>query len=99
MVILTIFQTQNIITDITRRVVNQFIDKIFIYENKNIEIKLKYKEFSGTFSIVYEDENEILNFIIGQNINANAEIVKKVYDNEVNSMVNLNSGIKFKILA
>ena len=38
------FKKTGIITDITRRVVNQFIDKIFIYENKNIEIKLKYKD-------------------------------------------------------
>ena len=38
---------------------------------------LKHQEYSGTFSIVYEDDPEILNFIIGQNINSDAEIVRR----------------------
>ncbi len=69
---------------------------------KDIAIDKTYnvnsKKYYGTFSIIYEYEHVIFNFIIGKNINHDAEIVKKVYDNEVNSIVTLNSGIKFKII-
>lgn len=68
---------------------------------KDIPINTTYnfyqKKYYGTFSIIYDGEPEIFDFIIDKNINPNAEVVKKVYENEVNSIVTLNSGIKFKI--
>ena len=57
------------------------------------------KKYCGSFSIMYESENEVQNFIIDKNIDEQAEIVSKVYNHDINSIVTLNSGIKFKIIS
>lgn len=71
--------------------------------NKDISVDRTYnvppKKYYGSFSIVYESENEIQNFIIDKNIDGQAEVVSKVYNNDINSIVTLNSGIKFKIIS
>lgn len=44
------------------------------------------------------DEN-VEYYEIGKNISFDAEIVKIVYDNEINSINTLKSGIQFKIVS
>ncbi len=56
------------------------------------------KKYNGTFSIIYEDEKEIEEFEIGKNINESAELVSKAFNNDVNSIVKLNSGLSLKLL-
>lgn len=57
------------------------------------------KSYIGTFSVIFDDELDEENYIIGKNINSDAEIVKLVYENEAGEIVKLNSGEKFQIVS
>lgn len=74
----------------------------FLHKNQSID-SIRFpnskKEFKGNFKVLFLDENEIQNFVIGENINSDAEIVSKVFDNDIGSVVTLNSGIQFKIIS
>lgn len=38
------FKKIGIITEVDRNIVDEFIENIYVYENKNIDIKLRFKE-------------------------------------------------------
>lgn len=57
------------------------------------------KTYTGSFCIQFLDEIEKEVYNIGENIKSDAEIVKKVYENDIGKTVTLNSGIQFKIIS
>lgn len=82
--------------------INQF--RKFV--KKNIPINstttppiIKKKHIVGDFSVSFLEENEIEKFKIDENISADAEIVKIVYNNDVGSINTLKSGNQFKIIS
>ena len=87
---------------------NEFYDygkynnyKKFLHTDLFVESNLKQSNqinnYTGTFEIIFEDEDEIQKFEIGKDINQNAELVSKV--NDIGAIVTLKSGIKFKIIS
>lgn len=93
-------------------IVNDDMELSKIYEDnrylkflkKDIAIPSNYQkidkiEYIGTFSVLYEGDEEIESFEIGKNIDKEAEIIKKVYENDCGNVVTLKSGIKFKIIS
>ena len=56
------------------------------------------KNYSGDFTIKFEDDDEVSEFLIGLNISSDTEIVKKVYENNIGDIVTLDSGEKFRII-
>lgn len=59
----------------------------------------KKKRYTGSFSIIFDDESDEESYIIGENISSDAEIVKLVYENETGKIVSLSSGEKFQIIS
>lgn len=57
------------------------------------------KTYTGSFCIQFLDEIEKEVYNIGENIKSDAEIVKKVYENDIGKTVTLNSGIQFRIIS
>ena len=55
-------------------------------------------KYYGNFVVLFEGEEEPESYTIGENINCEAELVDKVYKNEVDKVISLDSGIAFKIL-
>ena len=55
-------------------------------------------KYSGNFEVTFLDDNETEKFVIGDNIEGNTELVAKVYEKEIGSIITLNSGIKVKII-
>ena len=60
--------------------------------------KLYVPKYSGSFEVLFEDEKESESYVIGENISWDAELVDKVYKNDVDKIVTLDSGITFKII-
>ncbi len=69
---------------------------------KNIPVEKIYaphiKKYSGSFEVIFEDDDIEEWYIIDKDINGNAELVIKTYQNNIGDEVSLDSGIKFKIV-
>lgn len=74
-----------------KRFVKKDIPVISTNETKRI--------YSGNFSVLFLDEEEVEYFEIGTNISSDAEIVKLVSANDINSICTLKSNLKFKIVS
>lgn len=57
------------------------------------------KTYSGNFSVLFFDERDADYFEIDKDISSDAEIVRIVFNNDVNSINVLKSGEKFKIIS
>ncbi len=73
----------------------------FLKEDVPVErvYKLYVPKYSGKFEVLFEDDSESEKFTVGENIDLDAELVEKVYKNDVGKVVVLDSGISFKILS
>ena len=60
--------------------------------------KVLKKVYSGNFSVLFDDDLKPEKYEIGKTIDTDAEIVEKVANNNVNDIVILKSGVKFKII-
>lgn len=70
---------------------DQFINSLrYPYQSKKV--------YSGEFTILFDGDDEVEKYVIGENINSDAEIVEKAFNNDIEKMIELNSGVKFKII-
>ena len=75
----------------------KYLDKSLPVESTTLA--KKQPKYSGTFTVMFANENELEEYIIDKTIDSNAEIVKLVYQNNVGDILTLQSGIKFIIIA
>ena len=68
-------------------------------KSKNDEVKLPVNNsyLCGKFIVYYLDDKEIVHYEIGKNISADAPLIKKVYNSDVNRVFELN-GSKIKLI-